>query len=116
MHVMLPIRVQSTPNLREHWSKGARRAKEQRLLARLALQDAKRRPTVPELPVTIMLTRYGPNYRPLDGDNLGAAFKAIRDGIADFYRVDDGDARYKWVYAQVRCRTYAVGIEIQARG
>ena len=37
----------------------------------------------------------------LDDDNLRGAFKAIRDGIAKFFGVDDGDVnRWQWEYDQ----------------
>jgi len=37
----------------------------------------------------------------LDDDNLRGAFKAIRDGIAKFFGVNDGDqARWQWEYDQ----------------
>lgn len=44
----------------------------------------------------VLLTRISP--KPFDSDNLAAAFKSIRDGMADFWGVDDGDADVTWVY------------------
>jgi len=37
---------------------------------------------------------------PLDGDNLSAACKAVRDEVAAFLGVDDASARLHWVYLQ----------------
>lgn len=50
------------------------------------------------LPVTVVMTRIAP--RRLDGDNLQSGFKAVRDGVADWLGVDDGDARIDWQYGQ----------------
>ena len=85
----------STTNEREHWAVKAGRAKKEREAALLKLQS-KGRP--PELPVTVELTRHG--VRLLDDDNLAAAFKSVRDGVADWLGVDDGDARITWVVKQ----------------
>jgi hypothetical protein len=60
--------------------------------------------------VRVTLTRRGP--RPLDGDNLQYAFKAVRDGIATTIGIDDGDARYVWEYAQERAKKYSILIQI----
>jgi hypothetical protein len=94
--VLLPIRIVSVMNLREHWSKRSRRAAIHRTTARLALLHA----AVPPKsgPVRITLTRIAP--RKFDTDNLASGFKGARDGVADWLKVDDGDERLTWVYAQ----------------
>jgi hypothetical protein len=50
----------------------------------------------------------------LDGDNLQSAFKATRDGVADWLGVDDGDPRLDWQYRQRKgaAKVYAVEIEV----
>ena len=85
----------STTNEREHWAVKAGRAKKERETAFLVLR-AKERP--PELPVTVELTRHG--TRLLDDDNVVASMKHVRDGVADWLGVDDGDARITWVVKQ----------------
>ena len=64
------------------------------------------------LPVTVVLTRVAP--RRLDGDNLQSGFKAVRDGVADWLGVDDGNGLIDWQYVQRSGRPseYAVEIEV----
>lgn len=95
MTLTLPIKVVSEANMRGHWAAKANRAKRQRKAAwaYLLADNAPR-----TLPATITLTRIAP--RMLDDDNLAGAFKAVRDGVADYFQVDDGDPRYRWRYDQ----------------
>jgi len=73
----------------------ARRAKERQLGALLAAQlgfaaairDGRR--------CAVVLTRVSP--RPFDDDNLAAAFKSIRDGMAARWEVDDGGPDVVWL-------------------
>ncbi|HEV57524.1 MAG TPA: hypothetical protein ENN87_08500 [Phycisphaerales bacterium] len=118
MQVRLDIRTWSEPNLRGHWARRARRAHQQRqtsrTLVRAALTalppaqgvlDGRRR-------ITVRLTRLGP--RRLDSDNLAAALKHVRDGVADAMGLDDGDERLRWLYDQRKAGPdeYAVLVEI----
>ena len=112
-HVLLPVRTWSEANQRGHWGKRARRAKRQREAARLLVRAA--RVVLPASgPVAITLTRIAP--RALDTDNLASGLKAVRDGVADALRVDDGSSRIEWRYAQERDKRgeYAVRVEIRA--
>jgi hypothetical protein len=54
--------------------------------------------------------------RALDGDNLQSAFKAVRDGVADWLGVDDGHKNLDWQYYQRKDgpKVYAVEIEVIA--
>jgi hypothetical protein len=90
---VIPIKAASTANLREHWSAKARRAKAHRNAARLKC-PAWPGPAL----VRVTLTRIG--IRELDGDNLQGALKAVRDGVADRLRIDDGSPLIRFVYAQ----------------
>lgn len=110
MICVIPIRIESTQNLRECWQLRARRAKSHRELATWALGINAVRPA---LPCVITLTRIAP--RSLDSDNLASGCKAARDGIADWLRVDDGDKRIEWRYVQVRGapKQYALRIDIK---
>ncbi len=105
----LPIRVVSTLNTREHWSKRARRVSEQRAATRMALASHRAWPLC--RPVDVTIIRIAP--RALDGDNLQGACKAIRDGIADAPGVDDRDEEVRWYYAQRRGATRQYAIELQ---
>jgi hypothetical protein len=96
--------------LREHWSARQRRTREQRQRAHqemLAHFGCVR----PELPLVVTLTRFWKG-RPLDDDNLRGALKAQRDGIADYFGIDDADARITFEYAQEKGRP-GLQIEIQ---
>jgi hypothetical protein len=50
----------------------------------------------------------------LDGDNLQSGFKAVRDGVADWLGVDDGNGLVDWQYVQRsgKAGEYAVEIEV----
>lgn len=63
-------------------------------------------------PVRVRLTRLAP--RLLDDDNLQAALKHVRDGVADALGLHDDDPRLHWSYAQQRERRYAVLVDIEA--
>lgn len=142
--VELPLKTISEANARGHWSKRAGRAKQQRLVADLALRgrlEAFRRALWhsaeyvgktraashaggKELNVghdtrradlcQITMTRVSPGV--LDDDNLRSAMKAIRDGVADALGIDDRDPRVTWAYNQERGRPgkYAVRIAVEA--
>jgi hypothetical protein len=107
--LFLPIRLPSVANMREHWAKKARRVKEQRSTVAMVLRTALSQPT---LPAVIDLVRISP--RQLDDDNLQSAFKAVRDGVADWLGVDDADEQVTWRYAQKR-RGSDRGIQILVR-
>lgn len=107
MIITLPLRTVSTANKREHWSKRAKRAKQERMVAKL------KTPAGLQTPLTVKLTRFGP--RTLDDDNLAISFKAIRDGIADKCNCDDGNAGLSFQYAQEKSKDYAIRIEFFAK-
>lgn len=86
--------LKSETNQREHWASKARRVKAQRQHVAWAFKAE--RPDRPELPVIVKLTRIAP--RRLDDDNLRAAFKAVRDQVAEWLGVDDADPQVEWHY------------------
>ena len=90
MEYTLPIKLESTANLREHWASKYRRMKKQKQ----ATIIIKKHP----LPCVVEIVRIG--KRTLDGDNLQNAAKAVRDGIAARLGVDDADPRVEWRYSQ----------------
>ena len=92
--IPLPLKVVSVANLREHWATKAGRAKVQRTTTAALLKAHK----PPKLPITVVLTRV--SARQLDTDNLAAAFKACRDGVADWLGVPDNNPGITWEYGQ----------------
>jgi hypothetical protein len=106
----IPLRIESVANLREHWAAKAKRTSGHRLTTWAELKRHER----PIGQITVKLTRIAP--RPLDDDNLRSAFKACRDGVADWLGCDDRDPRVRWEYGQVRGapKTYAARIEVSA--
>lgn len=111
VEVTLRRRLVSEANAREHWATRAKRAKAHRTMARgtLRLHHA----PIPA-PCRITITRIG--KRRLDDDNLAGSAKAIRDGVADWLGIDDGDPRLTWRYAQEIGRDYAVRILVEPWG
>lgn len=81
-----------------------RRVKLQRMAAHLGLLNKLPKATHEQLWaaavfVVVTLTRGGPDT--LDSeDNLTAAFKAVRDGIAGALEVNDAHPLLRWLYAQ----------------
>ena len=112
MRIELPIRTWSEPNVRAHWAKRARRAREQRRVARAYARAALAAHGPTCAPLTVTLTRLA--ARKLDSDNLAAALKAVRDGVADALGMDDGDERLTWRYAQEKLPRgqYTVRVEV----
>lgn len=93
----------SRANLREHWAVRAKRDRTQRLIAashlRHVLPPGVRARLLRGGRLAVTITRLAP--RRLDDDNLAAACKAVRDGIADALGVDDRDPRIVWRPAQI---------------
>lgn len=123
----LPLRLASA-NVREHPHARARRVREQRMAARVttvikagpmwgrlvldpSLKAIRIEPHPGTAwPISVIITRIGP--RTLDTDNLAYSAKAVRDGIADAFGIDDGDeSAVQWSYAQERGE-HAVGVYI----
>lgn len=108
--VVLEYRLPSAANMREHWRSRHRRAKTQRLMGRIMVSTMTGVwPAAPEPGTVVTLTRIAPC--PLDDDNLAAAFKAVRDGIADGLGIRDNDPRVSWRYAQRRGKPREYAIE-----
>jgi hypothetical protein len=108
--LVLPLHIQSEANSRQHWRAKACRVRTHRQVTAMSLAAMQGRPPAP--PLTITMTRVAP--RRLDDDNLASGFKAVRDGIADWLEVDDGDRRLTWQYAQRKGKPleYAAEIEV----
>lgn len=105
VEVEVPVRLVSLLNTREHHMARARRAKQQRSLARLqAIASLCRSPLWARVAngcdLVVTITRIAP--RQLDDDNLAGSAKHVRDGIADALGIDDGDKRIQWRYGQAK--------------
>ena len=111
IEIRVPIKIVSVANLRLHWAVKAKLAKSHRSKAFSALASVA---APPAPPCTLVLTRIAP--RALDGDNLQSAFKAVRDGVADWLGVDDGHKGLDWQYSKRKDgpKVYAVEIEVIA--
>ncbi len=93
----------------------SRRVKQQRSETFLHLLGTWGR-RLPPRPWEITLTRIAP--RALDGDNLQAALKACRDGVADWLagtygQGQDRQAGLTWHYAQARGQPHEYAVEVR---
>lgn len=107
-------RLVSEANNYDHWTKKAKRKKDQQLRTFAAMRNALAGHKI-RLPCTVKLIRVGP--KKLDSGNIEVTFKACQDEIARQLRVDDGDAtKVTWVYDQEPCgkRRYSVRVEIKS--
>lgn len=109
LSVTIPVRTVSETNAHEHWRTRQKRAKQHRGITSLLLRSAIGKP--PSTPLLVTMTRIAP--RRLDSDNLAASCKHVRDGVADFLGVNDGDeSKVRWSYAQRRVTTNFYAVEI----
>lgn len=76
-----------SPNARAHWRAKSKAAKDYRYRCFLEAKLAKLR--APAGRVLLMLEFMPPNRQRRDDDNLVAAFKSGRDGLADALGIDD---------------------------
>lgn len=112
MMVELPIATRSEANRRGHWARHYHRNSQQRSAVELAMRAHLGRP--PQPPLTVRLTRISP--RKLDSDNLAGALKHVRDGVADWLGIDDGDERIEWTVAQERRKPREQAVRIEVKG
>lgn len=108
--LMLPVKVISEANRREHWAVAHRRRQGQRgavaaFMARY-VGDIRRMAgaATPDAPLVVTLWAMTPQHqRPMDSDNLVRSLKAVRDEIAVVAGLDDGDQRVRWEYHEGSC-------------
>ena len=105
--IILPLKLPSLANARLHWRALDKIKRSQKD----AVTAWMRHRQFPPLPVVVTITRIG--KRRLDGDNLQAAAKYVRDQIAAIYETDDGSDLFVWRYEQRLGETYAVEIDIE---
>ena len=122
--VRIPMKTVNELNIHAHWRGRQKRAKAQRGMTAFHLRYEvvdktlyKRKPgALPELPVDVHLTRGSAGE--LDShDGLPASMKAVADGVADVYQIQDRDPRIRFRYAQEKCPRgeYYVEIRITAQ-
>lgn len=123
----LPIKTVSESNCCEHWTKKAKRHKQQQYFIWLLFNSEE---THIELPCTVKMIRLGPKYLDAE-DNLPMAFKWIKDEISECLIPEkrksfinkkgkiqqikgraDSDPRIKWEYGQEKAKTLGIRIEI----
>ena len=108
----IPVRTVSEANRRDHWAAKASRTEVVKGAAYVCTQTHDHLSHRP--PDVVQLMRLGPKL--LDDDNLRGALKAIRDGIAKVWHVDDGPCGpIAWEYCQGRTREYSVRVRITWR-
>jgi hypothetical protein len=115
--VTLPIHVVSVANVREHHMRKAARTADHRGTVKLALwakllelRNLLGHGYADGDHVRVVLVRQG--KKKLDGDNLQAALKACRDGVADALGVEDNDPRITWEYDQAPAGPHAVHVAV----
>lgn len=105
------IKLVSLTNAREHWATKASRAAEQRAAGRFLAHNAMLNCEWKGCKkMLVQITRIGP--RPLDSDNLASSAKHLRDGIADYFGIDDGSSWYEWRYEQRKGRPKEYAVEV----
>jgi hypothetical protein len=114
----IPIRTVSELNCNEHWTKKAKRHRQQKFFVRAALKHAIKQVT---LPCKVTVTRLADGT--LDAhDNLPASMKWIVDAIADLLKPNmapgraDDDKGIIIAYAQSKQAKMAIRIEIEYGG
>lgn len=111
-HCTVPIHTVNPLNgSHRHWSVKAARNKAHKVETWAAVRECAHVP----LPIVVTMTRHSAGK--LDDDNLRGALKAVRDGVALAYRVDDADRRIEWRYDQAKCARgeHFVTITIEGR-
>ena len=110
--ILVPVRIVSEANSRDHWRKSAVRKKSHRSTAMLLCRAAHNwQVPNPNRNYRVLMTRIAP--RQLDDDNLASGFKATRDGIADAMGIDDGSPRIRWDYSQERGEPHVYAARVQ---
>lgn len=109
----MPLPSEANIASHEHWSKRHRRAANHVTVASAVLRTQAR--DALRLPCVVHFTRLAPQRLDLE-DNLPAAFKHLRDGVALALGLhNDRDPRVTWRYAQTKSVDHRVRIEVRAR-
>ncbi|OPB16719.1 endodeoxyribonuclease RusA [Pseudomonas fluorescens] len=103
-----------SPNARGHWSKRSKAAKAYRADCHLLCREALIR--APEGKALLLLEFVPPDRRSRDDDNLIAAFKSGRDGLADALGIDDRQFVTRARFSAETVKGGAVRVQIQSIG
>lgn len=99
--VVVPVATKGTLNSREHWAARARRVKGERTAVAAVLLMVGPPPRVLTATPRVRVTLTRVNGGTMDDDNLKGALKGVRDEVASgWFKRDDADPRFEWVYAQ----------------
>lgn len=101
------LRLSLTKNTRMHPQAEARARRRERAVVDRALADI----APPPGPWRVCITRVGP--RAMDDDNRTASAKGVRDAVAAWLGIDDGDDRARWEVRGEVARGYAVRCTIE---
>lgn len=101
------LRLDLTPNARLHPQVVARRRRREHQVVSTALRGI----TPPAGPWRVTVTRVGPQA--MDDDNRTASAKGVRDALAAWLGVDDGDDSVRWEVRGEVARGYAVRVQIE---
>lgn len=113
---LVPVRVTSALNAREHHMARARRVRAEHEATTLALTATREgREALAQLQPPLMITLTAITPRAGDDDNRVGGLKGVRDAIASVLGVDDGDERITWVYGKPERGKYAARARIEAR-
>jgi len=104
---LMGVKTTTPGNSNTHWRVKWAENSRARKLAKMALLGRE----IPRFPVKVMLIRHSSGK--CDKHNLPGAMKAIIDGIADAYRIDDGDDGWDFQFDQVKCKRGQGGVEIR---
>lgn len=98
------------PNSNASWHKKYKAKKKLRAdCFALAKADGKRK--FPDGPIKLKVSFYPPDFRKRDADNMMASCKALFDGIADAWGVDDNRFRFEFEVYEVE-KFGAVKVEV----
>lgn len=113
LELSLDLRTVSALNAREHWAVRTRRVRREREAVYVALLDHRGarawRRGWKRTPLIVTLTRVGP--RAIDFDNAISGLKGVRDELAAWLGVDDGDELVRWRYETAKGK-YAVRVRM----
>lgn len=106
--LVVPIRLVTESNAKEHWRTRHQRARRQRHAVAWAWRGA----GWPRgrKPAAVKLTRMAP--RRLDPDNLVSSAKHVIDEIAYLCGFNDRDSSVQWAFAQEKSCLYELRIEV----
>lgn len=114
MIINIPIKIISEANRREHHMAKYRRVKRQQMITMaFCLQNLgyiRKWPGRYKITFTRIIGKRGKKFD--EGDNLNVSFKAIRDALTRYMRIDDGSDRLEWSYGQERGDIAHVRVEI----